>query len=486
MFTEHYLACDLAGSPGRLVLGTLTKGQLTLEEVHRFVNQPVEKNGVMSWNLDELEQGIFQGLDLLAERRIEIAGISTVGRAGDYVVLDREGRVLQSRACPRPAPLPAHLLKRLSADAIYAETGRPMEPRQILGQLAADLAAEPQVLQGARRLIPLADYFNALFCGIVACEESLAGTTQLYNPRTRAWSAKIMGALDLPLRLLPRIVPSATAIGPVLAGLRTNPALANARVIAGCSHDVAAAVASIPARPEQRWVFNYRSNWSHFGIESPQPFLSDQARDLGFIHQVGIGGTIISRETTGLWLVEECRRTWESIGQTYTLEELLKLALDNGPAEAHVRTSSSRFREPGEMPDKIAAYCHETRQPPPMTPGQIIRTALESVAFQHTETLFHIESLAAREQEIVYVVGRNADRDFFNQLTADGTRLPVAAATSDSVVIGNLLLQALALGHLKTLEHLRSVSAASFPPKIMRPGVGFEREALARYRELPA
>ncbi len=151
-----------------------------------------------------------------------------------------------------------------------------------------------------------------------------------------------------------------------------------------------------------------------------------------------------------------------------------------------MRTESSRFREPGEMPDKIASYCHETQQPVPMTPGQIIRTVIESLAFRHIDTLFHIESLAAREQEIVYVVGRNADRDFFNQLVADGTRLPVAAGTPDSVLVGSLLTQALALGHLKSLEHLRSVSAASFPPRIMRPGIGFEREVMERFRGLPA
>jgi rhamnulokinase len=376
-------------------------------------------------------------------------------------------------------------LKKLPLSTIYAETGIPLTPLHPLFHIEAEQMADPTLFQRAERFLPIADYLNTRFSGVVACEESLASTTQLYNPKTHAWSPMLVAALDLPGSILPRLVPSGTAFGPVVEELRRHPALVNTRVVATCSHAKAAAIAAIPARTEQRWAYLHSENRAQFGIEIDAPIMSSQACDAGFTNEVGLGGSIhFLKNSVGLELLEDCRRAWALEGQVYSVEELVRLAIESGPAQAHISPPDPSFRQPGSMPEKIRAYCRDTGQPVPVAPGEFARTILESLALGHGETLAQLEALTGQEIEVLHIVGQGAQNDFLNQLVADTTGLPVIAGPADAAAIGNILVQALALWHLKSPDHVRSIVSSSFPTRILKPGRGWEKQTRDKFRAL--
>jgi rhamnulokinase len=486
MNTTYYLACDLGCESGRVVLGTLSKGQLSLEEIHRFPNKTQEVNGHVCRDLAALEKEIFAGIEKAAQLNLPISGLSADSWGVDYVLLDGDDKPLQSPIRGnRGRDDTARLLKKLPLSTIYAETGIPLMPLHTLFQIEADQQADPALFQKAERFLPIADYLNTRFCGVAACEESLASTTQLYNPQTHAWSPKLLAALDLPGSILPRLVPSGTAFGPVIDTLRKYPSLVNTRVVATCSHDAAAAIAAVPARAEERWAYLNSDLSSQFGVELKTPILSSEAREAGFTNEVGLGGSIrFLKNSVGLSIVHECRRAWEAAGQTYSCDDLARLAREAGAAKAHIALDDPRFRDLGGMPEKITAFCRETDQPVPATPGEIIRIVLESLALGHAETLQQLQTLTGQEIEVLHVVGKGSNNELLNQLVADTTGLPVIAGPADAPAIGNILIQALALWHLKSPNHLRSIVSSSFPTKIFKPGHGFAKAVREKFRSL--
>ncbi len=488
MNTTYYLACDLGIESGRVVLGSLTKSQLTLQPIHSFSIKTQVVKGHLCWDLVALEKEIFTGIEKAALLDLPISGLSTNSWDGDYVLLDAKDRPLQSPACgagERCDDAAKRLLKKLPLAAIYAETGIPLMPLHTLFQIEAGNLADPALYQRAECFLPIADYLNTRLSGVAACEESLASTTQLYNPRTHAWSPKLLAALDLPGSILPRLVPSGTAFGPLIDELRRHPSLLNTRVVATCSHDKAAAIAAIPARTEQQWAYLYSDARSQFGIELAAPILSSQACEEGFTNEVGLGGSIhFLKNSVGLGLLHDCRRAWAAAGQNYSEDQLTRMALESGPAKSHLYPEDHRFSGPGSLPEKIAAYCRETGEPVPVKPGEFIRVILESLALAHAETLRQLEALTGREIEVLHIVGRGAHNELLNQLTADTTGLPVIAGPADAAAIGNILIQALALWHLKSPDHLRSIVSTSFPTQILKPGLNFEKKIRDRFRAL--
>jgi rhamnulokinase len=267
--------------------------------------------------------------------------------------------------------------------------------------------------------------------------------------------------------------------------LRDYSSLAQAQVIATCSHDTGAAVAAVPAPTGRTWAYLSSGTWSLLGAELPAPVITDGAREAGFTNEVGVGGTIrFLKNIAGLWVVQECRRAWEAEGQAFSYEELTQLAVESGPAQAHISLEDARFISRGEMLAKIAAYCRETGQPIPASPGQVVRTVLESLALTYRETLSRLETLLGQKIEVLHVVGGGSSNNLLNHLTADALGIPLVAGPAEATAIGNVLLQALALGHVDSTAHLRRVVETSFPTKIFKPSFAFSDEVRARFQTL--
>lgn len=487
MSATHYLAVDLGAESGRVMLGTLQEGRVSLEEIHRFPNRTLTAGKHLHWDLDHLQTAIFDGIEKAAARGLPIAGISTDSWGVDYVLLDAKGAALGNPYCYRDAwthDATARLFKKLPFADIYQETGIQFMTINTIYHLEAQQHEDPVVLTSADHFLNIADYFNAQLSGVEAAEQSLASTTQVYNPRTQAWSEKIVAALGFKRSLLPRTVPSATVLGPVIEQLAKRPALASAKVIATCSHDTGAAVAAVPARGD-KWCYLSSGTWSLLGAELPAPIVTDAAREAGFTNEVGLGGTIrFLKNIAGLWVLQECRRAWEAAGQSYTYEDLTRLAVENGPAISHISLNDARFLSPGDMPQKITAFCRETMQTPPATTGQFVRTILESLALTYAETLRQLEGLVGRKFETLHIVGGGSRSNLLNQLAADATQLTVITGPVEATAIGNILIQALALGQLESAGHLRQIVEKSSPTQIFFPGPGFPASVRTRFHQL--
>ncbi len=483
-----YLAVDLGAESGRVMLGTLAQSRVTLEEIHRFPNRALTDAGHLHWDLADLQTEIFTGIEKAAARGLSIAGISTDSWGVDYVILDAKGTPVGNPFCYRDSrthDATARLFPKLPFSEIYDETGIQFMTINTIYHFEAQQYDDPAVFAGADHFLNIADYFNAQLCGIGVAEQSLASTTQLYNPRAQAWSKKIIATLGVKPSLFPRIVPSGTVLGPIGGRLAALPALAQARVVATCSHDTGAAVAAVPATGSD-WAYLSSGTWSLLGAELPGPIITDAAREAGFTNEAGLGGTIrFLKNIAGLWVLQECRRAWEAGGQKFTYDDLTSLAKESGPARAHLSLRDPRFVAPGDMPEKIIAFCRETGQPVPSTPGQFARTILESLALTYALTLRELEGLTGRKIERLHIVGGGSRSHLLNQLTAAAAGIRVITGPVEATAIGNILIQALALGHLASPAALRGVVENSFPTQLFLPGEGLlSEESRARFQQL--
>ena len=487
MSSTNYLAIDLGAESGRVMLGTLSAGRVALEEIHRFPNRVLTVNGHLHWDLAHLDREILAGLEKAAQRETPISGISADSWGVDYVLLDAEGHVLGQPYCyrdARTADSPARLFKKLPFTEIYHETGIQFMTINTLYHFEAQQHDDPAVLARADHFLNIADYFNACLSGVEAAEQSLASTTQLYNPRTRAWSDQLVSALGLKRSLFPKIVPSGTVLGPLTSALAKEPSMADARIIATCSHDTGAAVAAVPARVSD-WAYLSSGTWSLLGAELRTPIVTDAAREAGFTNEVGLGGTIrFLKNIAGLWVLQECRRAWEAAGKNLAYEDLTRLAMEADPAHAYISFADARFLSPGDMPDKITAFCRETGQPLPQTPGQFGRTILESLALTYAQTLRQLEKLVGRKFQRLHIVGGGSRNHLLNHLTSDATGLTVITGPVEATALGNILIQALALGHVASAGDLRAVVERSFPTQVFHPGAAFSDEVRARFQKL--
>ena len=487
MSATYYLAVDLGAESGRVMLGTLENGRVSLEEIHRFPNRVLTIDKHLHWDLTHLEKEIFAGLEKAAARNVSIAGLSTDSWGVDYVLLDAKGAVLGLPYCyrdERVAESPTRLFKKLPFSEIYKETGIQLMSINTLFHFEAQQHDDPAVFAGTDHFLNIADYFNARFSGVEVVEESMASTTQIYNPKTHAWSDEITHVLGLKKSLFPKIVPSGTVLGTVTGVLKNHQSLANAQVVATCSHDTGAAVAAVPASGEN-WAYLSSGTWSLLGAELPQPVLTDAAREAGFTNEVGIGGSIrFLKNIAGLWVLQECKRAWEAAGQNFSYDDLTKLAVENGTANAHLCLEDARFTSLGEIPQKITAYCRETGQPEPKTPGQFTRTILESLALTYAKTLRLLEGVVGRKFEKLHIVGGGSKSTLLNQLAADAVGLAVITGPVEATAIGNILIQALALGHLESSGHLRRIVENSFPTQTFMPGTSFSDDVRTRFQKL--
>jgi rhamnulokinase len=257
-------------------------------------------------------------------------------------------------------------------------------------------------------------------------------------------------------------------------------------VIASCSHDTAAAVAAVPARGSD-WAYISSGTWSLMGVETDTPVLTDLCRELNFTNEIGFGGSVrLLKNIVGLWIVQECRREWAAAGRDFDYATLTRLA-DEASDGALINPADRRFLTPSNMPAKIAAYCRETGQKAPEEPGAVVRCALQSLALQYRKVVREIERLIGRSIRVIHIVGGGSKNRLLNQFTANATGAPVLAGPVEATALGNVLVQAITLGELRSLAEARQMVATSFPLETFEPAEKEVWEAAAdRFAKLPA
>jgi rhamnulokinase len=481
----HYLACDLGADSGRLMLGTLDNGKISLEELHRFPNGPVKTSGALHWDFAGLLEQLKAGLKKAAARQLPIASISTDSWGVDYVLYDERGLVMPPVWCYRDSRTAygvENVRAKVDWPTTYAETGIQFMGLNTIYQLGAE---PPERLARAKQLLLIGDAFNYFCSGVARNEISLASTTQLYNPQTKTWSKKLLDALKLREDLFAPICPSGTRLGPMKKNLATETGLPQIEVIASCSHDTGAAVAAVPASGGN-WAYLSSGTWSLVGVEWPKPVINDQARSLQFTNEIGFGDSVrLLKNIVGLWIVQECRRHWAKEGKKFDFATLEKIAAAAPPFVSLINPDDPRFLSPDDMPKKIAEFCEETGQPVPANHGACMRCIYESLALFYRVVMRRLERLAGKKIVRLHIVGGGSKDMMLNQCAANALKIPVIVGPTECTALGNILVQAIALGHLPSLDAAREVVRNSFELKSVAPQDAAQWDAAAaRFEKL--
>ena len=468
-----YIACDLGAESGRVMIGTLSGGRLRLEEIHRFPSASVRVLGSLRWDVLRIFEELKAGLRKAGERGTVFSSLSVDSWGVDYVLFNKAHPVLSAPFHYRDSRTD-HTYDTVRAHAgeelIFEETGIQFMSINTLYQLAADTRDSRAVLEAADAFLNIGDYFNYLFSGVARNDETNASTTQLFNPRTREWSEKLIARCELPGRIFPPLVRPGTVLGPLLAEVAEQTKLSEVKVVATCSHDTGAAVAAVPAQENDEWAFLSSGTWSLIGAELPHPLINEEVRRANFTNEAGFGGTTrFLKNIIGLWILQECRRAWAAEGREIDYAKLTAEAAAAEPLRSLVNPNDARFWKPGDMPRKVASFCEETHQPVPETQGEYARAILESLALSYRQNIQTLESLTGRAIRKLHVVGGGSQSVLLNQFTANATGRETVAGPVEATAIGNVLVQAIALGHLGSLAALRAVVRESFPLQSFLP-----------------
>jgi rhamnulokinase len=463
------VAVDVGAQSGRVALGRFDGERLSVEEVHRFANVPVRAAGTLHWDALRLYDEILDGL-ARAGQEVDSVGVDTWGV--DFGLLDRSGRLVQNPVHHRDARVEGALervLEHVPPRELYERTGIQLMPINTVCQLSAMVEAGDPALDVAERLLLIPDLFHYWLTGVAACELTNASTSQCLDPRAQAWADDVLVRLEIPRRLFRELVAPATRLGSLLPEVVDRTRLRRAVAVAPASHDTASAVAAVPFRTPDA-VYISSGTWSLVGVELNEPRIDAETFTANLTNEGGVGGTTrLLRNVAGLWLLHECRNQWAAEGREWSFEELVLLAEQAPPLRSFVDPNDQAFLLPGDMPGRIRAACATSGQDVPAGEGAVVRCILESLALKYRQTIELIRTATGLTPPEVHVVGGGARNELLCRLTASATGLPVLAGPAEATVVGNLGVQAMALGELASLEELREVVARSFPVVTYEP-----------------
>jgi rhamnulokinase len=478
---SYYLAFDFGAESGRALLGTLTGGKLSVEELHRFPNTPVRVLGALYWDTLRLWHEIQHGIALaVRDRKLALNGIGIDTWGVDYALIGSDGQLCANPRHYRDKRnngVMERLFGVVPRDQVFGYTGIQFMQINTLVQLYAERLEGTPALAGATRLLNIPDLFNYWLTGQAKSEVSIASTTQFFNPATMAWATELLTRLNLPTDILCPIVQPGTLLGKTLEEPHVP-------VYATAGHDTAAAVAAVPSEGGDNWCYISSGTWSLMGLELDKPVINAASLAANYTNEVGVAGTVrFLKNIAGLWLLQECRRHWLEEGAEYSYERLAKMAAEARPFSASINPDA--FLEPGGMPGKIAAHCRETGQTAPATHGEYARAILESLALRYRHVLEDLEALSGRRIQVIHIVGGGSKNTLLNQFVADCTGRKVIAGPGEATAIGNILVQAMGAGELKNLNEIRQVVRNSFELTLVEPHPSADWErAYARYRKL--
>jgi len=465
MQKNHYLAFDLGASSGRAILGTLENGKLQLTEVHRFENQMQYINGHFFWNIFTLFSELKTGLKKCIQEhgvQPESIGVDTWGV--DFVHLNKEGMIISLPFAYRDSRTDTSmedLFEVVPKDEVYLQTGIQFMQFNSLFQLFSMVKDQSSLLEITDKILFVPDALNYLFSGEAATEFTIASTSQMIVPGKKEWQSSLLKKAGIDESFLTEIVEPGTVIGKIKEDVAKETGSDPVPVVAVAGHDTASAIVSVPAN-DKNYAYISSGTWSLMGIESEVPLVSEKTLEMNYTNEGGVEGTTrFLKNIMGMWLIQECRRAWLE-EKNYTWDEMVQLAKGSEPFKYLINPDDSVFLNPGDMPKAIADYCAKTGQGTPESHAEIIRCVYDSLALKYRFTLEQILTVSEQPIERIHIIGGGANNKFLNQLTADATKLKVIAGPTEATATGNILVQAKAMGALKSLAEMRELVRASF------------------------
>lgn len=459
MATRNVAAIDLGAESGRVMLARFDGQQLDLQEAHRFPNRPLLLHGQRFWNMPELWSETLTGLRKARQMAgtLDSIGVDTWGV--DYGLVDQHGALsgnpYQYRDS-RTDGVMEQVFARVSRETLYGRTGIQFLPFNTLFQLYAHQQMQQGELARAHYLLLIPDLLHCWLSGSQVCERTNATTTQCWDPVAGAWATDILEQLTIPMHLLPPVVEPGTSLGTVVQELRDE--LGVAQIIAPATHDTGSAVVAIPAPQQENWGYISSGTWSLVGVELRQPVMTPEALAANCTNEGGVFDTTrFLKNVMGLWLLQECQRSFARGGQAIDYDRLLA-SVDTVPAfTALIDPDDPRFLAPHDMPEAINAYLTQHRQAPLATPAAFTRCIMESLVLRYCEVFQQIRRLTGRSINVVHVLGGGARNGLLNQWLADALGVTVIAGPFEATAQGNALMQLVGLGDLRTFEEVRAI-----------------------------
>ena len=470
----YVVAVDLGATSGRVMLGQVGPGVLSVEAVHRFPNQPVLTTDGLHWNILELYRNVLVGLHKAIGQCPELVSVGIDSWAVDYGLV-RGNRLISSPYHYRDERN-AHgvelVHERVGHDALYEAGGLQFLPFNTLYQLAVDEA--DGLLDESTVMLMIPDLLGFWLTGEMITERTNASTTGLLDIVGGSWNATLIDKLGFPRALFRPVVNPGTVIGPLQARVATEIGSESAvELVAVGSHDTASAVVAVPMTTRKA-AYISSGTWSLVGVELDEPVLTAASRDANFTNEGGVDGRVrYLRNVMGMWLLSESVRSWERDGQVIELSELLAAAAEVDRPVATFDASHPSLMPAGDMPSRITELCRASADPVPETPAEFARSIVESLAVAYATTLDEAERLSGNAIDIVHIVGGGSQNALLCQLTADRAGRTVLAGPVEATAIGNVLVQGRAAGFVSgSLEDLRATVAETFAPVRYEPGKG--------------
>jgi len=465
MGENHFLAFDLGASSGRAILGKLADSKLELTEIHRFKNQMSLIQGKYYWDIfnlfDELKTGLKK---CISDFKIQPDSIGIDTWGVDYSFVDSAGELIGLPFAYRDHRTDNAMddfFKIVPKKAAYFLTGIQFMQFNTLFQLFASAKENSSRLKTARSILFTPDTLNYLFTGVKKNEYTIASTSQLLKPGKPEWESKLFDAAGIPLQLMGDIVQPGDEIGNILPEVQEETGSLEIPCIAVASHDTASAIASVPAKGEN-WAYLSSGTWSLLGIESSSPIVSEQTLAMNFTNEGGVEGTTrLLKNIMGMWLIQECKRIWDE-EKLLDWQNIVDLSNVAEPFNSLINPDDSTFLNPGNMPEAIQYYCKKTNQIVPESKGEIARCIYDSLVLKYKYTIKQIESISGKKIEKLHIIGGGANNKMMNQLTANAIGIPVYAGPTEATAIGNLMIQAKAMGKVNSLREIREVIRNSF------------------------
>ena len=480
---NYYLAIDIGASSGRHILGHVADGRMVLEEVYRFDNLQIHKNGHDCWDMENLRNGIIGGLKACgAAGKIPVTiGIDTWGV--DYVLLNEHDQVLGDAVAYRDSRnegMDAEVSKYISPEDLYARTGIQKQPFNTIYQLMAQKLEHPEQVANAKRLLMVPEYLNFLLTGVKKSEYTIASTGSLLDAHKKDWDRELIGMLGLPADIFGELYMPGTVVGDLLPQIREEVGF-NATVMLVAAHDTGSAFLAVPAKDDNA-VYLSSGTWSLLGVENEKAITTEESRRANFTNEGGAWYRYrYLSNIMGLWMIQSVRRELNGVsyvagkdnrvaaGKKWSFPDLIAEAEKEEGFAAVVDVNSSCFLAPESMIQAIKDECARTSQPVPETVGQIMQCVYTSLSLCYRDAIHALEGLTGKHYTSINIVGGGCQDGYLNRRTAQATGLTVYAGPVEGTAIGNLLVQMIEAEEFVNLQAARNAIRESFEIKEVNP-----------------
>lgn len=485
---NYYLAIDIGASSGRHILGHLEDGRIVLEEIYRFDNLQIHKNGHDCWDLDALRDSVLAGLAACAKANKIPTTVGIDTWAVDYLLLDEAGNPLGDAVAyrdKRTEGMDEVAAALVPPDKLYAKTGIQKQPFNTVYQLLAQKAEHPEQLDAAAHFLMIPEYLNYLLTGVMKNEYTNATSTNLVGAQSKTWDSELLTAFGLPSKLFGKLAMPGEVVGHLTPAVQAVVGF-DCTVLLPATHDTGSAFLAVPARDTEA-VYLSSGTWSLLGVENAEPITSEASRLENFTNEGGAWYRYrYLKNIMGLWMLQSVRRELNGVsyvagktaqrtkldgedGRTWGFQDLIAAAQNAADFASVVDVDEDAFLAPDSMIEALRSVCRAGGMPEPGSVGEVMQCIYKSLSLRYAQAIASLQALTGKRYTSINIVGGGCQDQYLNQCTANATGLPVYAGPIEGTALGNLMVQMIAAGDFADLAAARAALPNSFEIKVFTP-----------------